>query len=364
VRINPLLFLGTVCALMGSGCADRQEPPAPIVHPWKERAVRRVPKPTVMPQKLHVPQTTIPDEKIVLRPPAQEISAQETPVEDKSGKIVLRAAPVSSQENAQDKNKALPKASDDEYGVEDSMREVEGEGLQDTKKTPEKKSLEKQKLQPKQGFLPEKPPGKDAAKKAVVAPKGVDAQDGDDDELDAVEEDEVQELTAVGVALPQKNNALVKDIVSSKGVSLPQKNLEGDLQENAPKAAPKTTGFSWPLTGAVLKEFSQDSPTSRNDGLNIAAALKAPIKVSKPGTVVYIGNDIKGFGNLVLVKHDGEWMTAYAHLDSFNVAVGDALGSGQVLGYVGRSGGVTQPQLHFEVRKNSTPVDPRLHLKS
>lgn len=364
MRVNPLLFLGTVCALMGSGCADRQEPPAPIVYPDEERAARRAPKPIVMPKKLHVPQTKVSDEKIVLRAPTEDTSAQENSIEDKPGKIVLRAAPTSSPENAQDKSKALPKASDDEYGVEDSLREVEGERLQDAKKTPEKKSLEEQELHPKQGFLPEKPPGKDAAKKALVAPKGVDAEDDDDDDLDAVEENEIQELTASQAGLSKKIMPLVKEAISPKGPSVHQKDLEGDSQKNEPKVAPKATGFSWPLTGEVLKEFSQDSTTSRNDGLNIAAALKAPVKVSKPGTVVYIGNDIKGFGNLVLVKHDGEWMTAYAHLDSFNVAVGDALSGGQVLGYVGRSGGVTQPQLHFEVRKNSTPVDPRLYLKS
>lgn len=355
------LLLGTVCALVGAGCADRKEPPAPVVYGDELRAARRVPKPTVMPQKLHVPQKQDSSEKIVLRAPTKEMDVQKDLSEEKSDKIVLRAAPTPSQEK-----KALPKASDDEYDVTDSLREVEGELAQDSKKSLDKKTEKKQEVQSKakEGFLPEKPPGKIDAKKATLAPKNLN--DEDDEDLEIVEEDELGELKPAAGVISKKgvvSAVPAKETPSLKEEILPKKNIEEDCSHSEPKPTLKPTGFAWPLTGTVLKEFSQDSPTSRNDGLNIEAPLKAPVKASKPGTVVYIGNDIKGFGNLVLVKHDAQWMTAYAHLNSFDVAVGDSLGAGQVLGYVGTSGGVSKPQLHFEVRKNSTPVDPRLYLK-
>ena len=88
------------------------------------------------------------------------------------------------------------------------------------------------------------------------------------------------------------------------------------------------------------------------------------MSTAAPGTVAYIGENLKSFGTLVLVKHDGGYITAYAHLDSVSVAEGDVVSSGQVLGQVGQTGRVTSPQLHFEVRLSRQPINPHDIIKS
>jgi murein DD-endopeptidase MepM/ murein hydrolase activator NlpD len=95
----------------------------------------------------------------------------------------------------------------------------------------------------------------------------------------------------------------------------------------------------------------------RNDGVDIKAAQGSPVKSAAPGEVVYAGDQVPGYGNLVLIKHADGWVTAYAHLDSVNVQMRDQVTQGQVVGTVGISGGVTEPELHFEVRYAPTPAD-------
>ncbi len=117
--------------------------------------------------------------------------------------------------------------------------------------------------------------------------------------------------------------------------------------------------FAWPVQGRVLAGYGAASNGGRNDGINIAAARGTPVHAIDSGTVAYVGNEVKGYGNLVLVKHDNGWISAYAHLDDPMVKVGQKIGSGQVIAKVGNSGGVGQPQLHFELRRGKQPVDPR-----
>ena len=93
--------------------------------------------------------------------------------------------------------------------------------------------------------------------------------------------------------------------------------------------------------------------------MNIAANMGAPVTVSATGTVACVGDNIKNFGKLVLVKHDGGIITAYAHLDSILVREGDVLAAGDAIGNVGATGRVSRPQLHFEIRKSRQPIDPR-----
>ena len=95
------------------------------------------------------------------------------------------------------------------------------------------------------------------------------------------------------------------------------------------------------------------------DGVNIAANMGAPVIVSANGTVAFVGDNIKNFGKLVLVKHDGGIITAYAHLDNISVNEGDVLADGDTIGNVGSTGRVSSPQLHFEIRKSRQPIDPR-----
>ncbi|CAN5461699.1 cell division endopeptidase DipM [soil metagenome] len=115
--------------------------------------------------------------------------------------------------------------------------------------------------------------------------------------------------------------------------------------------------FVWPLQGATISDFGPKGTGQRNDGVNIRAAAGTPVRAAAAGEVVYAGNQVPGFGNLVLVKHSDGWVTAYAHLSSTDVKMRQQVAQGAVLGSVGQTGGVTEPQLHFEVRYAPTPQD-------
>ena len=117
-------------------------------------------------------------------------------------------------------------------------------------------------------------------------------------------------------------------------------------------------GFSWPVEGEIITEFGPSARGVHNDGVNIVAESGAPVIVSANGTVAFVGDNIKNFGKLVLVKHDGGIITAYAHLDVISVSEGDVLAAGDAIGRVGSTGRVDRPQLHFEIRKSRQPIDP------
>ena len=120
--------------------------------------------------------------------------------------------------------------------------------------------------------------------------------------------------------------------------------------------------FQWPIQGRVLANFGSQGGGRVNDGLNIAASSGAPVGAAAPGVVVYSGNEIGVFGGLVLVDHGGGWITAYGHLGRIDVQRGDRVVAGQILGGVGETGYVTQPQLHFEIRKDRKALNPTAHL--
>ena len=120
--------------------------------------------------------------------------------------------------------------------------------------------------------------------------------------------------------------------------------------------------FKWPVTGKLIATFGVKSSGRRNDGINIKAPSGSPVRVSKAGKVIYRGNELPAWGNLVLIKHSNGWTTAYAHLDKFYVKLGAELKSGDIIGSVGKTGNVDEYQLHFQVRKDSKPVDPLQYL--
>lgn len=123
-------------------------------------------------------------------------------------------------------------------------------------------------------------------------------------------------------------------------------------------------GFIWPLKGDVLLTFGpQPSKGQNSDGINIAAPKGTPFRAAENGVVAYVGNELKGFGNLILIKHADGWMTAYAHADQVLVKKGQTVKKGQELGTVGQTGAVTQPQLHFEIRRQNEAVDPEEYLQ-
>lgn len=129
-----------------------------------------------------------------------------------------------------------------------------------------------------------------------------------------------------------------------------------------PAAASGTRDFIWPVSGSVLKGFGPSPDGVRNDGVNIGAPRGTEIKAAATGEVVYAGNELVGFGNLILIRHPGGWVTAYAHADTVVVKEGDLVKQGQRIGTVGTTGNAGAPQVHFELRKGKEPVNPAGHL--
>ena len=122
------------------------------------------------------------------------------------------------------------------------------------------------------------------------------------------------------------------------------------------------TDFMWPLEGRILARYGRIGDGRRNDGINIAGRRGDPVRAVADGTVSYAGNEIRGFGNLLLVRHADGWISAYAHNERVLVRKGERVRKGQVVSRVGSTGNVGGPQLHFELRRNDRLVDPERHL--
>jgi murein DD-endopeptidase MepM/ murein hydrolase activator NlpD len=120
--------------------------------------------------------------------------------------------------------------------------------------------------------------------------------------------------------------------------------------------------FKWPLTGTILSDFGPKAGGQRNDGLDIQANAGDAVRAAADGDIVYAGDQVPGFGNLVLIKHADGWATAYGHLGRIDVKNQQKVTQGQQIGQAGQTGGVSEPQLHFEVRYGSKAVDPKLAL--
>ncbi|MGH6934372.1 MAG: peptidoglycan DD-metalloendopeptidase family protein [Dongiaceae bacterium] len=120
--------------------------------------------------------------------------------------------------------------------------------------------------------------------------------------------------------------------------------------------------FLWPLNGKIVSRFGPKSGGLHNDGVNITAPRGARVVAAENGVVAYAGNELRGFGNLLLIKHADGWVTAYAHNDQLLVRQGDTVTRGQAIARVGSSGNVSSPQLHFEIRRGAEPVDPMKYL--
>ncbi len=123
-------------------------------------------------------------------------------------------------------------------------------------------------------------------------------------------------------------------------------------------AADRQVKFRWPVRGRIIRGFGKRADGSNNDGINIAVPVGASIHAAEAGTVAYAGNELKGYGNLILVRHANGYVTAYAHSSQMLVRRGDDVRRGQIIAKAGKTGTVRQPQLHFELRKGAKPVDP------
>ena len=134
------------------------------------------------------------------------------------------------------------------------------------------------------------------------------------------------------------------------------------VAEQAPVAG--APGLRWPVRGKVISGFGPKANGLKNEGINIAVPEGTSIRAADSGVVAYAGNELKGYGNLVLIRHDNGYVTAYAHAKELFVKRGDTVKRGDVIAKAGQTGSVSSPQLHFEVRKGPTALDPMKFLAS
>ena len=153
---------------------------------------------------------------------------------------------------------------------------------------------------------------------------------------------------------------------SSSGVIVPSpkpRAHSGGSVKTASIPKRSSSKFMWPIQGRVVSAFGPKKNGLHNDGINIKAPKGAPVRAADNGVVVYAGNELKGSGNLVLLRHDGQWVTAYAHMDKIMIRKGQTVRRGETIGTVGSSGSVSTPQLHFEVRKGTEALNPAKYLE-
>lgn len=137
----------------------------------------------------------------------------------------------------------------------------------------------------------------------------------------------------------------------------------GTMTDATPAPASADAKFRWPARGRIIVGFGADQPDGKkSEGINLAVPQGTDIHAAEAGRVHYAGDGLKGYGNLILLRHANGWVTAYAHADQMLVKAGDEVRRGQVIGKAGKTGPVAQPQLRFELRKGSQPVDPLPYL--
>lgn len=171
--------------------------------------------------------------------------------------------------------------------------------------------------------------------------------------------------------LPAPQLAQPRTVPSQQVATIPAQSarMATPEPEKAPESAAKTAEpagamqtFRWPVKGRVIAGFGPKPNGAQNDGINLAVPEGTPVKAADDGVVAYAGNELKGYGNLVLIRHSNGFVSAYAHASELMVKRGDTIKRGQVIANAGQTGNVTSPQLHFEIRKGSTPVDPTKYL--
>ncbi|MEO1198958.1 MAG: LysM peptidoglycan-binding domain-containing protein [Pseudomonadota bacterium] len=166
----------------------------------------------------------------------------------------------------------------------------------------------------------------------------------------------VQQVTTAPVTAPEP-------AVADTPEQPVQQTTLGQQQLPEPEAM-QGTSFRWPVRGRILSGFGESLEGGRNDGINIAVPAGTSIRAAENGVVIYAGSELQGFGNLILIRHAEGWVTAYAHNEELLVSRGDEIKRGQIIARAGSSGNVSAPQLHFEVRKGSQPVDPLQYLSA
>src|ERR1700691_1856953 len=191
--------------------------------------------------------------------------------------------------------------------------------------------------------------------------KAVKKHDADVADADVSKDAKESKEATVAEAEPSKSSEVKKQAID--------KTPTGNLESGASQSKTALTGaqadaagtepeFRWPARGRIIQGFKSGG----NDGINISVPEGTSVRAAENGTVAYAGNELKGYGNLVLIRHPNGFVSAYANNGELDVKRGDVVKRGQVIAKSGQSGNVSSPQLHFELRKGSTPVDPTSYL--
>jgi murein DD-endopeptidase MepM/ murein hydrolase activator NlpD len=159
-------------------------------------------------------------------------------------------------------------------------------------------------------------------------------------------------VAAVRTPAPAAPQLASASPVSSARVATPAAEADDEVGSSGGAA------FRWPVRGRIITGFGAKPNGQQNDGINLAVPEGTAVRAADDGVVAYAGNELKGYGNLILIRHANGFVTAYAHASEIMVKRNDQVRRGQVIAKSGQSGSVTTPQLHFEIRKGSSPVDP------
>ncbi|MGE3829810.1 MAG: peptidoglycan DD-metalloendopeptidase family protein [Parvibaculaceae bacterium] len=172
---------------------------------------------------------------------------------------------------------------------------------------------------------------------------------------------ETNEVTSGQIAQPKEQASLDNDDLA---VEKPKPQQSQQLVADQPAQEAGGLSFRWPVKGRVISGYGTKPGGLRNEGVNIAVPEGTGVRAAEAGVVAYAGNELKGYGNLVLIRHEGGWVTAYAHNKELFVKRGDAVKRGDMIAKAGQTGSVSSPQVHFEIRKGATAMDPMRFLNS
>ena len=155
------------------------------------------------------------------------------------------------------------------------------------------------------------------------------------------------------ISLAKQKASLIKYVNAKKKIENRKIVIQKDKQ---------TSKFIWPVKGKLISKYGKSKEGFYNDGINIDSKKGTKVMSSQAGKVIYCGNEIPGYGNLILIKHSKNWITAYAHLNEVFTEKGKKVIKGEIIGSVGNTGNVRSPQLHFEIRRGNKAVDPILQI--
>ncbi|WP_245442489.1 peptidoglycan DD-metalloendopeptidase family protein [Methylobacterium terrae] len=273
-------------------------------------------------------------------------------------KAVAKVA-ARQQDDEDERVAAKPQKAEPKAAAKPEVRKVEARKPEPHKPEAHKaepKVAEKAKSEVKKVAEVKPEPRKVEAKPEVRKPEPKQAEA----EKPEIKKPEVKKVAELKPAKPEPKPEPAKPV---KVASLPEKAPEPAPAPAVAPAAPAPdpqSSFRWPARGRVINGYG----SSGNEGINIAVPEGTPVKAAEEGTVAYAGSDVKGYGKLVLVRHANGYVSAYAHNGEIDVRPGEKVKRGQTIAKSGASGNVTSPQLHFEIRKGATPVDPMPHLAS